>query len=301
MKDEPFDFKTRLLLESQKVERAILDFASQKPPAVPARLWEAMTYSILAGGKRIRPFLVNASGQVFGVSEEDSMILGLALEMIHTASLIHDDLPCMDDDVIRRGKATNHVVFGEALALLAGDALFLLGPCFAAEKLSQTGHLRSDRILEAVRVLLEAAGPSGICGGQTLDTDETEKTRTSPWRIAYWKTAVLFRACMMAPAFLGEASKEELRLLSAFGSHLGIAFQIVDDILDLLGEAKDLGKTPGKDAFQDKNSFALRWGIETAREMAADQTVRAKSALKGIRRDTKVLEGVASYLVSRGT
>ncbi|MFP4481250.1 MAG: polyprenyl synthetase family protein [Thermovirgaceae bacterium] len=299
MKGEQEDFGNKLRMTGEKVEHALERFTSQKPPAVPSLLWHAMTYSLLAGGKRIRPFLALESGRVFGVHEEDSMTLAVALEMIHTASLIHDDLPCMDDDVLRRGKPTNHMVFGEGMALLAGDALFLMGPGHAARTLEANGRVPSGPILAALRMILEAAGPAGICGGQTLDTEESERAKVSPWRIAYWKTAVLLRACVMAPACLGGALRKELKCLSSYGSHLGVAFQIVDDILDISGKAEQLGKTPGKDALQEKNSFVHRWGLETAREMAADQSRRSKVALSGIGRDTTTLEGIVDYLGAR--
>jgi len=299
MKDETRGFENHLRATTEKVENALKRFTSGKPPAVPSLLWDAMTYSLLAGGKRVRPFLVLESARIFGVHEEDGMALAVALEMIHTASLIHDDLPCMDNDVLRRGKPTNHVVFGEGMALLAGDALLVSGPGHAARNLKASGRVPAERILAALQLVLDAAGPAGICGGQTLDVEESERSRTSPWRIAYWKTAVLLRACVMAPAYLGGASDKELKCLSSYGAHLGVAFQIVDDILDVSGKAEQLGKTPGKDALQEKNSFVHRWGLETAREMAADQSRRSRAALSGIRRDTKTLEGIVDYLEAR--
>jgi geranylgeranyl diphosphate synthase type II len=299
MKDEPKPFEKHLRATAEKVEHALKRFTLEKPPAVPSLLWDGMTYSLLAGGKRVRPFLVLESGRIFGVHEEDGMALAVALEMVHTASLIHDDLPCIDDDVLRRGKPTNHMVFGEGMALLAGDALLVSGPGQAMRKLKANGRVPAARILEALQVILDAAGPAGICGGQTLDTVESERSGASPWQIAYWKTAVLLRACVMAPAYLGDASDMELKCLSSFGAHLGVAFQIVDDILDVSGKVEELGKTPGKDALQEKNSFVHRWGLETAREMAVDQSRRARAAISGIRRDTTNLEGLVDYLGAR--
>jgi geranylgeranyl diphosphate synthase type II len=299
MRNDQQSFRRHLNSSREKVEQALKSLSSQKPVGVPARLWDAMTYSLLAGGKRIRPFLALESGRIFGVHEDDAMAIAIAVEMIHTASLVHDDLPCMDDDVLRRGKPTNHMVYGEGMALLAGDALFLMGPGHAARKLEGSRRVPAERVLPALQVILDASGPSGICGGQTLDTEEEEREKSSPWRIAYWKTAILLRACVMAPAYLGGASAVELKSLSSFGSHLGIAFQIVDDVLDVSGRPEQLGKTPGKDAMQKKNSFVHLWGLEAAKAMAIDQSRRAKVALSGIRHDTTALEGIVDYLESR--
>lgn len=299
MRDDLQGVRNRLQVTGAKVEKALKRFTAEKPAEVPGSLWKAMSYSLLAGGKRVRPFLAMESGLAFHVHEDDSLAVALSLEMIHTASLIHDDLPCMDNDTLRRGKPTNHMVFGEGTALLAGDALFLLGPGYAARRLEAGRRIPAARILQAVRLMLEAAGPLGICGGQTLDTIEEERAAASPWRIAYWKTAVLLRACVMVPACLGGASRKELGCLSSYGAHLGIAFQMIDDILDVSGDAGEIGKTPGKDALQEKNSFVRRWGLESAKVMAADQSHRAKAALADISRDTTVLERVVDYLAAR--
>ncbi len=299
MKNDLQGFENYLQATVEKVEHALKQFALEKPPAVPSLLWDAMAYSLLAGGKRVRPYLVLESSRIFGVPEEDGLALAVALEMVHTASLIHDDLPCMDDDVLRRGKPTNHMVFGEGMALLAGDALLVSGPGQAVRKIKANGFVPDARILAALQMILDAAGPAGICGGQTLDTEGSERSGASPWRIAYWKTAVLLRACVMAPACLGGASDKELQCLSSYGAHLGVAFQIVDDILDVSGKVEQLGKTPGKDALQKKNSFVHRWGLENARKMAADQSRRSRAALSGIGRDTATLEGIVDYLEAR--
>ncbi|HON33392.1 MAG: polyprenyl synthetase family protein [Thermovirgaceae bacterium] len=260
-----------------------------------------MTYSLLAGGKRTRPLLCILSGEVFGVTREDLLPMALACEMIHTASLIHDDLPEMDDAALRRGKPSNHAVFGESLALLAGDALFLWAFEYARAGLLARGTFSCHSILEALGVLLDAAGPFGICGGQVLDTDplSTGPREEHPWTVARSKTAVLLSACVQAGAILGEAGPEERRLFAEFGDHLGTAFQIADDIIDVTGRVSKTGKTPGKDSAQGKITFVSVFGLEEAKRMAGEETYRARKALSAIGRDVAALERFTGMLAAR--
>lgn len=268
-------------------------------PNVPNTLWESMTYSLMAGGKRIRPVLTMTVGEVFGLREEEVLPLATAIEMIHTASLIHDDMPCMDNDTLRRGKPTNHVVYGEAMALLAGDALFLYAIEQAIRNLTALGNLDKSSIMEAAKTLLEAAGPSGICSGQAMDMHEANNSFFSPWKIAYYKTATLIKAAVVSPAQLAGASSGDIKALTSYASHLGVAFQMVDDILDVIGEKNSLGKNPGKDEAQGKNTFIAVYGLEEAVKLARLHSQKSIGALSKIDKDTKYLASFAIYLESR--
>ncbi|MDN5368340.1 MAG: geranylgeranyl diphosphate synthase, type [Thermovirga sp.] len=268
-------------------------------PNVPNTLWESMTYSLMAGGKRIRPVLTMTVGEVFGLREEEVLPLATAVEMIHTASLIHDDMPCMDNDTLRRGKPTNHVVYGEAMALLAGDALFLYAIEQAIRNLTAIGNLDKSNIMEAAKTLLEAAGPSGICSGQAMDMHEANNSFFSPWKIAYYKTATLIKAAVVSPAQLAGASSGDIKALTSYASHLGVAFQMVDDILDVIGEKNSLGKNPGKDEAQGKNTFIAVYGLEEAVKLARLHSQKSIGALSKIDKDTKYLASFAIYLESR--
>ena len=283
------------------IEKALLDLCEKNPPGIPQRLWESMSYSLLAGGKRIRPILCVLSGEAFGAAKEDLVPMALACEMVHTASLIHDDLPEMDNASLRRGKPSNHAVFGESLALLAGDALFLWAFEYARAGLLASGAFSCTSILEALGVLLDATGPSGICGGQVLDTDplSTKSKEEHPWAVAKSKTAVLLSACIQTGAILGGAGPEERRLLAEFGDHLGTAFQIADDIIDVTGQASKTGKMPGQDIARGKITFVSVFGLEEAKRMAAEETSRAQKALFSIKRDVTTLERFPRMLAER--
>ncbi len=249
--------------------------------AVPPRLVDAMEYSLLAGGKRIRPFLCLSAGELFSEDVLRLRPMAVALEMIHTASLIHDDLPCMDNDTMRRGKPTCHVVYGEGLALLAGDALLAWAMEYPLTVLSQE-EFSSDRIIMAMKLFARAIGPVGICGGQVLDSDFESQEQSLDFveRVAHDKTAVLIHSAVMTGAILGGADEESLDALSSYGEHLGVAFQIVDDILDVTGQEDDLGKSVGKDAEQGKLTFVACLGLDGARKLAAEETKKAYVALE---------------------
>ena len=245
----------------------------------PARLAEAMTYSLLAGGKRLRPILCLASAERFGVSPAHAMPLASAIEFIHTASLIHDDLPCMDDDDLRRGKPTNHRMFGEHMAILAGDSLMIWAFGYALSGLALNGT-ETGRALKAAVCLSEASGPFGMCGGQVLDTDlgSFEAGENFLYKTAEKKTADLIRASVVSGAMLGGAPSRELLIVDEYGMHLGLAFQIVDDILDATGTPEELGKTPHKDEKQGKTTFVSVFGLERARRVAEEESAKAAEA-----------------------
>ncbi len=282
----------QLLTLVELVNSELTELCEKRPHGIPSRLWDAMSYSLLAGGKRVRPVLCLLAGKNCGSSIQDLAPMAIACEMVHTASLIHDDLPSMDNDNLRRGKPSNHVVFGEALALLAGDALFIWAFDFAKRKLEEKGVFSPKSILDALGELLEASGPYGICGGQVLDSDPQSFSPDNdhPWNVAAAKTAILLRSSVVSGAILGGASEKKRKAFSDFGYHLGTAFQIVDDILDVKGDGSSIGKTPGKDASQGKMTFVAAFGIEKAKMLAATETQRAIEALLRIEGDTADLK-----------
>lgn len=267
---------------------------------VPARLHESMAYSLLAGGKRLRPILCLAAAERSGVSPEKALPMAAAVEFVHTASLIHDDLPCMDDDDFRRGAPTNHKKFGEGLALLVGDALLIWAFGYALTHLRENA-LPPERVLRAVDMLAEASGPAGICGGQTLDIDaqSQEDGRDFVYKIAGSKTAALIRAAVVSGAALGDITNSVLRCYHDYGTHLGIAFQIVDDILDVTSTREELGKTPNKDEAQNKKTFVSVYGLEGARALARSESEKAERALEHIFPEGELLRGLAKSLTER--
>lgn len=266
----------------------------------PERLAEAIRYSLLAPGKRLRPILVLMAAEACGGRCEAAMPAACAVEMVHAYSLIHDDLPAMDDDALRRGKPTNHVQYGEAMAILAGDALMAWAFEYPLSELPRLG-IAPDCICEALRTLANALGPSGICGGQVLDTDDESSLLTDdhPWTVARQKTAVLIQASVLTGAIIAGADHNALHALSEYGEHLGVAFQMEDDILDVTSSPEELGKTPGKDEAQRKRTFVSVFGLEKARRLAKDESEKAVEALKGVSRDTSFLRLLAEKLVGR--
>lgn len=283
------------------VDLSLNAICSDRPDGIPERLWEAMIYSLTAGGKRVRPVLCLLGGKTCGADPEDLVPMALACEMIHTASLIHDDLPSMDNDTIRRGKPTNHVVFGEPLALLAGDALFLWAFGYARRELLQMGVFSPHAILDALGELLDASGPFGICGGQVLDSDTKSflPDNEHPWKVASAKTAVLISSAVVSGAILAGASESVREAFRDFGYHLGMAFQIVDDIMDVTGEEAELGKTPGKDMNQGKITFVTAFGLEKAMDLATLETEMAMKSLDSIVGDTVILRSFPEFLRKR--
>jgi geranylgeranyl diphosphate synthase, type II len=267
------------------------------PPesASPSTLHKAMRYSINAGGKRLRPALVFAAAEAVGGSREDASPAACAVEMIHTYSLIHDDLPAMDDDDLRRGKPTNHKVFGEAMAILAGDGLLT----YAFEVLT-TGR-RTESIPGIVRAISKGVGTQGMVGGQVLDIEGEGKPATlaSVRAIHQWKTAALIAACCEAGALAGGATQTEYEHLSDYGQNIGLAFQIVDDILDITASPETLGKTPGKDARVGKATYPAVMGMDKAREEANRLADRAFERLKVFGTRGRNLEALGRFVVER--
>lgn len=265
----------------------------------PGILRDAMNYSIIAGGKRLRPSLCLLSAEMFGDSAP-ALDLACAVEMIHTYSLIHDDLPAMDNDDLRRGKPTNHVVFGEAYAILAGDGL--LNGAFEVMLRSMKQYKSSGLdFLSAVEILAFAAGTRGMISGQAADIgfEGSEQGREVLEYIHERKTAALIKASVTSGAALMGAGREDLAALEAYGGCVGFVFQIIDDILDETGMADKLGKTPGKDAVSDKQTFARLYGIEESGNIARQKTDEAVGYLERFGPRADDLRALALYLLAR--
>lgn len=260
------------------------------------RLFDAMEYSLMAGGKRLRPIFVYAFCRICGGSWENAAPLAAAIEMIHTYSLIHDDLPCMDDDDFRRGRPTNHKVFGEAMAVLAGDAL--LTDAFAV---ASTAKLpKPEDMVTVIGILSECAGSLGMVGGQVLDilSEERELTEQEVLEIQQRKTGCLIRAACAMGAVAGGANEEQYDAACQFAAGLGLAFQIRDDMLDVIGTREEMGKSIGTDAV--KNTFVRLYGLERCEELVQKYTNYAIDAL-GIFKDPSYLIALAKKLTDRRT
>jgi farnesyl diphosphate synthase len=264
----------------------------------PARLHEAMRYASLEGGKRVRPLLAFAAGEVAGAATERLEIAAAAVELIHAYSLVHDDLPCMDDDVLRRGKPTVHVEYDEATALLVGDALQSLAFQLLAE------HRLADSAgaqLEMVRALALAAGSRGMAGGQQIDLESTGSALALPELelMHIHKTGALIRAAVTLGAACGQVSEVERHKLDHYAKAIGLAFQVVDDVLDYDASTATLGKTAGKDSRQRKPTYVSALGLPRARQMAEELRASALAALEGMGARARRLAQLADFIVLR--
>ncbi len=264
----------------------------------PEALYSSMRYSIEAGGKRLRPLLVLATVEVLGHDPVRALPAACALELIHTFSLIHDDLPALDNDVVRRGRPTNHVVFGEATAILAGDALHALA--FRVLSRNLLAAYPAELCLQAVDSVSDAA-VEGLACGQVADIEASGRatTRESLASIHERKTGSLFRCAVQVGAILGRASPQEARDLDAFATNLGLAFQIADDILDATRSQQDLGKSPGKDERDGKATYVRLYGLCGARDRLEEATHRATSALASWGSQAAMLRTLAEYVLSQ--
>jgi len=278
------------------IERYLADYFTQLDAEPQKQLFEAMKYSLLAGGKRIRPILTFEFCRLCGREWKDAAPFAGAIEMIHTYSLIHDDLPCMDNDDYRRGRLTNHKVYGETLAILAGDALLTDAFALAASaKLS-----KSEDMALAIQVLATNAGSLGMVGGQVLDTlsEQRECTEQEVLDIQSRKTGALINAACVLGAIVGGASQSQIEAASGFAACLGLAFQIRDDMLDVIGSAGELGKATGMD--EQKNTFVRLYGLEKCEELVQKYTNEAIRHLDRFK-DTADLISLAESLTTRRT
>jgi geranylgeranyl diphosphate synthase type II len=263
----------------------------------PRSLHRAMRYSVFAGGKRVRPALVLASSEAVGGSAEDALGAACAVECIHTYSLIHDDLPAMDNDDLRRGRPTCHRAFGEATAILAGDALLTC----AFEMLGKTQSADRAAVLRAVTEVARAAGHAGMVGGQVVDMES--EGRDVPFPVLEYihihKTGALILASVRCGAILGKASDKELQGLSRYGEAVGLAFQIADDILDVEGSPEETGKAVGGDTKKGKATYPALMGVEESRRRAEELVRNAVQAISGFGPEADPLRGIAAYIVER--
>ncbi len=282
--------------------RARLDAALEQvlPPTdqEPLRLHAAMRHGVLNGGKRMRPLLVYATGSALGAHDAELDAAAVAVELIHCYSLVHDDLPAMDDDALRRGQPTVHVAFDEANAILAGDALQSL----AFDTLAQA-PLPAERKVAMLAELARASGAGGMCGGQALDIDATGKPSDvgigALERLHAMKTGALLRSAVRLGALTADADREQLDALDRYANALGLAFQIRDDLLDIEGDAATLGKTAGKDLAQDKATFPALLGLEASRVRLAALKTDMDDALAALPVDTTALAALARIVVER--
>ncbi len=263
----------------------------------PSSIHRAMRYSVFAGGKRIRPILCLEAAGMFNENPEGAVQAGCALEFIHTYSLIHDDLPALDNDDLRRGKPTNHKVFGEAIAILAGDALLTL----AFQTLASM-PLEPEKRLAILGLVAQAAGTDrGMIGGQVADL-EAERTAVDSAGLEYIhrsKTAALIRASIVAGGIAGGAKSADVKRLTAFGENIGWAFQVVDDLLDVEESSAALGKTAGKDEAQNKATYPALYGLEKSRAIASDLEAKALAELADYGERASRLRELAEFLVAR--
>ena len=279
---------------------AELDRLLPKETKEPARLHSAIRWSVFAGGKRFRPALVLAAGQTFGAPNDALMRTACAFEMIHTYSLIHDDLPSMDDDELRRGRPTCHVKFDEATAILAGDALQAL----AFQAIAEDGGLPADVRIRLVAEVSSAAGtPSGMVAGQAFDlaAESREVNKEELERIHHEKTGALITAAARCGAIIANATQDELTSVTNYAINLGLLFQITDDLLDVTASAEGLGKTPGKDAHARKATYPAVYGIDVTRKTISAVHRATCEALDRLDKPTELLRSVADFIASRKT
>jgi farnesyl diphosphate synthase len=277
---------------------AALDRFLPAASQVPAKLHEAMRYTVLGGGKRVRPLLVHASGALFGADADALARAAGAVEMIHAYSLVHDDMPCMDDDDLRRGKPTVHVAYDEATALLVGDAL----QAQAFEVLAGTATVPAARLVTMVHLLAGAAGSAGMCGGQAIDLDSVGISLTLDQleRMHQLKTGAMLRVSVLLGALAGrDLAPHEQEALAAYSRAIGLAFQVVDDVLDATEDSATLGKTAGKDAADNKPTYVSILGLAPSKALAEQLRREAHDALAPFGEQALRLREIADLIVQR--
>ncbi|MGI6284652.1 polyprenyl synthetase family protein [Neomoorella humiferrea] len=291
------EIKSYLASRRELIQKA-LESCLPPPESYPPAVHQAMHYSLFAGGKRLRPLLVLAAGEAVGSPPEPLLPAACAVELIHTYSLIHDDLPAMDNDDFRRGRPTCHKVFGEAVALLAGDAL--LTHAFAV--LSQVPEgVPTEKVLQAIGELACAAGSQGMIGGQVVDM-EAEGRQVTLETVNYihtHKTGSLIRACLRMGGILGGADEEQLDTLTRYGENLGLAFQITDDILDIEGDFANMGKKGGVDMARGKATYPACLGLAQAKEIAGQLCKEAQELARSLGTKAEPLIYLAGYVLNR--
>jgi geranylgeranyl pyrophosphate synthase len=288
----------RLFVESKETVEAELDALLPPVELEPQRVHQAIRWSVFAGGKRFRPTLLLVTGQTFGAPVELLVRSACALEMIHTYSLIHDDLPSMDDDDLRRGRPTCHVRFDEATAILAGDALQTL----AFRAIAEDETLTADVRIRLIKELSTAAGtPEGMVAGQALDIEaEAREVTAAELKVIHErKTGALILSAARSGAIIAGVSEEDLIAVTTYAMNLGLLFQITDDLLDVTATQRELGKTPGKDARSEKATYPGLYGLAEARDSAASAHRNALAALEMLKVPTDSLRGIADFTLNR--
>ena len=294
--DSKFDLVTYLRSKQQLCEEAL---EKALPIQYPETIYEAMRYSLLSGGKRLRPVLCLATCEMLGGIIDIAMPTACALEMIHTMSLIHDDLPAMDNDDYRRGNMTNHKIYGEDIAILAGDGLL----AYAFEHIAmQTENVPPQRILQVIAKLGRAVGAAGLVGGQVVDLESEGKSDISLKTLNYihkHKTGALLEISVLSGGILAGATQENLERLSTYAQNIGLAFQIIDDILDITATQERLGKSIGKDQQAKKVTYPSLWGIKKSQELAEELVAEACSKLEIFGVKAQPLLALAYFIISR--
>lgn len=295
--DTTFDLKAYLRDRQQRVEAAL---DASIAHGYPETIYESMRYSLMAGGKRLRPILCLATCELLEGSEPQAMPTACALEMIHTMSLIHDDLPAMDNDDYRRGKLTNHKVYGDDVAILAGDALL----AYAFEYVvTQTQGVPPDRVLRVIADLGKAVGAAGLVGGQIVDLASEGKSDVSLETLNYihtHKTGALLKVAVTSGAILAGADDAQVGTLSQYADRIGLAFQIVDDVLDITATSEELGKSAGKDLAAQKATYPSFWGIDESKRQAQQLVDAAKTdVLNCFGPKAQSLVALADFIVNR--
>lgn len=284
-----------------KAKLPLIDEALHKAMTVDGEIaptiFDSMRYSLFAGGKRLRPVLLLAAAEACGAESDKFLKVACGLEMIHTYSLIHDDLPAMDNDDYRRGKLTNHKVYGEGIAVLAGDSLLT----YAFETMLSAEGIELSTLMRVVREIAVAAGPQGMVGGQVIDLEsEGKRVDLATLQMMHRaKTGALFRAAVRAGAILAGASEEKLAALTTYAEKFGLAFQITDDVLDVIGTAEAIGKPVGSDEKNHKSTYVTLHSVEIAQQMAKETVDEAVSALAMFGERGAVLRDLVEYLLKR--
>ncbi|AUN15374.1 geranyltranstransferase [[Clostridium] sordellii] len=292
------NFNCELKNRVNKIEQ-ILNEYMPKEEGYQKKIFESMNYSLKAGGKRLRPILTLEACKIVGGEEEDAIAFAVAIEMIHTYSLIHDDLPALDNDDLRRGRKTNHKVYGEAMAILAGDGL--LNYAYEIMLKESIGKNDPEKYLKAINEIAKSAGIYGMIGGQVVDI-ESEGKKIDMDKLDFIhmnKTAAIIIGCMRAGAIIGNATDKQLEDITKYAKNIGLSFQIVDDILDIVGDEAKLGKNVGSDIDNEKSTYPSLIGLEKSKEVANQLIKEAKASINQISKDNAFLNGLAEYIVDR--
>lgn len=290
------EFRGRLKKYADEVDKVLEKLLEDKEIYLSETLISSIKYSLFSGGKRLRPILTRMVAESLNGNIENALKAGSAIEMIHTYSLIHDDLPSMDDDKYRRGKLTNHRVYGSGVAILAGDGLLT----YAFNIISKLS-LPAENIVKIIELISESAGLSGMVGGQSLDLEaENRKIYLKDMiQIHRAKTAALFRASILTGVYCSEFTEEEFNALDRYAENLGLTFQIVDDILDVIGDEEKLGKEIGSDEKSNKSTYPKLLGLEKAKKQAEETAIEAKKSLKILEEKGVFLEKLVEFILQR--